>query len=129
MTGMPTPSKPVWQILVIDDEPAVCDAIKMMLQFDGHKVQTAHSAKEALALLEQATFDLVTTDYAMTGMKGDELAAIIKQRLPRQPIIMITAYAEMLKSTDEPLQVDDIISKPFLLTDLREAVAKVLPGG
>ena len=126
---MPTPSKPVWQILVIDDEPAVCDAIKMMLQFDGHKVQTAHSAKEALALLEQATFDLVTTDYAMTGMKGDELAAIIKQRLPRQPIIMITAYAEMLKSTDEPLQVDDIISKPFLLTDLREAVAKVLPGG
>ena len=117
------------QILVVDDEPAVCDAIKMMLQFDGHKVQTAHSAKEALALLEQATFDLVTTDYAMTGMKGDELAAIIKQRLPRQPIIMITAYAEMLKSTDEPLQVDDIISKPFLLTDLREAVAKVLPGG
>ena len=114
---------------MVDDEPAVSDAIKMMLKFDGHNVQTANGSKEALALLEQGKFDLIITDYSMPGMKGDELAAVIKQRLPHQPIIMITAYAEMLKSSGNPLAgVDCIISKPFLLEDLREAIAKVLPG-
>ena len=66
--------KPVWRILVVDDEPAISRAIKMMLEYDGHKVQTVHSGEEALSLLEQNQFDLVTTDFAMTGMKGDALA-------------------------------------------------------
>ena len=126
---MPTPGNQVWRILVVDDEPAVGDAIKMMLKFDGHAVQTASGSKEALSLLEQGKFDLIITDYSMPGMKGDELAAVIKQRLPHQPIIMITAYAEMLKSSSNPLPgVDFIISKPFSLADLREAIAGVLPG-
>ena len=126
---MPTSGNQVRRILVVDDEPAVCDAIKMMLKFDGHEVQTANGSKEALSLLEQGKFDLVTVDYAMVGMKGDELAAIIKQRLPHQPIIMITAYAEMLKSSGNSLPgVDRIISKPFLLADLRKAITEVLPG-
>ena len=126
---MPTPGNQVRQILVVDDEPAVCDAIKMMLKFDGHAVQTANGSKAVLSLLEQGKFDLIITDYSMPGMKGDELAAVIKQRLPHQPIIMITAYAEMLKSSGDPLPgVDFIISKPFSLADLREAIAGVLPG-
>ena len=126
---MPTPGNQVWRILVVDDEPAVGDAIKMMLKFDGHEVQTASGSKEALSLLEQDKFDLIITDYSMPGMKGDELAAVIKQRLPHQPIIMISAYAEMLKSSGNPLTgVDFMLSKPFFMADLREAVARVLPG-
>jgi CheY-like chemotaxis protein len=126
---MPAPGNQVRQILVVDDEPAVGDAIKMMLKFYGHAVQTANGSKEALSLLEQGKFDLIITDYSMPGMKGDELAAVIKQRLPHQPIIMISAYAEMLKSSANPLTgVDFIISKPFSLADLREALARVFPG-
>jgi CheY-like chemotaxis protein len=125
---MPASKNQVRRILVVDDEPAVGDAIKMMLKFDGHEVQTANGGKEALSLLEQGKFDLVTVDYAMVGMKGDELAAIIKQRLPHLPILMITAYAEMMKSSGSPLTgVDGIISTPFLLEDLRKAIAEVLP--
>jgi CheY-like chemotaxis protein len=41
------------QILVVDDEPTVCETIKMVLEHEGHKVQTANSGKEALVLLEQ----------------------------------------------------------------------------
>jgi len=126
---MPTPGNQVWRILVVDDEPAVGDAIKMMLKFDGHEVQTASGSKEALSLLEQDKFDLIITDYSMPGMKGDELAAVIKQRLHHQPIIMISAYAEMLKSYGNPLTgVDFMLSKPFFMADLREAVTRVLPG-
>jgi CheY-like chemotaxis protein len=116
------------RILVVDDEPFVCDAVKMMLAFDGHDVVTANDAKEALVVFEKNKFDLVITDFAMPGMKGDELAAAIKARSPRQPVVMITAYAEMLQSSGKKLPgVDFLVSKPFLLEHLREAISTVLP--
>ena len=119
---------PQRRILVVDDEPLVCDAVKMMLEFDGHEVQTAPGGKEALAALEKSKFDLVITDFEMPGMKGDELAAAIKVRDPGQPVVLITAYAEMLEASGNPLTgVDSLISKPFLLENLREAITKVSP--
>jgi CheY-like chemotaxis protein len=122
---MPVPKK---RILVVDDEPFVCDAVKMMLAFDGHDVVTTNDAKEALAVYDQDKFDLVITDYAMPGMKGDELAAAIKSKAPQQPVVMITAYAEMLQSSGKKLTgVDFLVSKPFLLEHLREAISSVLP--
>ena len=122
------PAFPQRRILVVDDEPFVCDAVKMMLNFDGHIVETASNGKEALAMFEKGKFDLVITDFAMPSMKGDELAAAIKARAPNQPVVMITAYAEMLQASGIPLKgVDFVISKPFLLENLREAIAKVAP--
>lgn len=109
-------------ILVADDEPQVVEAIKLLLEFDGHTVQTVPGAREALRALETGEFDLVFTDYAMPGMKGDELAAAIKERYPHQPIVMVTAYAEMLPPALPG--VDFIISKPFHLENLREAVTR-----
>ena len=123
---MTTPAFPQRHILVVDDEPLVCDAVKMMLDFDGHIVETVGSGKDALAMLEKSKFDLVITDFAMPVMKGDELAAAIKALDPKQPVVMITAYAEMLQASGNPLTgVDLVISKPFLLENLREAIAKV----
>ena len=69
---MSAPASPQRRILVVDDEPFVCDAVKMMLNFDGHTVETAHSAQDALAMFDQGKFDLVITDFAMPKMKGDE---------------------------------------------------------
>jgi two-component system response regulator AtoC len=120
---------PAKRILVVDDEPFVCDAVKMMLAFDGHDVATANSGKEALAMFEKGKYDIVITDFSMPVMKGDELAAAIKSRVPAQPVVMITAYAEMLQTSGNPLHgVDYLISKPFLLEDLRDAISKVLRG-
>src|SRR6059058_6436167 len=121
---------PQRRILVVDDEPFVCDAVKMMLSFDGHIVETASNGQEALALFDKGKFDVVITDFAMPNMKGDELAAAIKARAPKQPVVMITAYAEMLQSSRNPLTgVDFIISKPFLLENLRQAIAKTTHAG
>ena len=120
----PNPLPPK-RILVVDDEPFVCDAVKMMLRFDGHDVETASNGPDALALFDKGKFDLVITDFQMPIMKGDELAAAIKARVPGQPVVMITAYAEKLQSENHPLKgVDFIISKPFLLENLREAIAR-----
>lgn len=100
----------------------------MMLEFDGHQIATAANAKQALAALDHEKFDLIITDFEMPGMKGDELSAAIKSRDPQLPVVMITAYAEMLQASGNPLTgVDFCISKPFLLENLREAISKVAP--
>lgn len=113
------------RILVVDDEPLVCEAIKLMLDIDGHTVEAANGSEEALTIFKSGKFDLVFTDYTMPGMKGDELAVAIKAAAPLQPVIMITAHAEILRSMPG---VDFLVSKPFYLEQLREAIVKVLPG-
>jgi len=125
---MTPPPKVKRRILVVDDEPLVCEAVEMMLAFDGHTVETATSGAEALACLDRAPFDLVITDYAMPQMKGDELAQRIKQLNPALPVVMITAHAEVLESTGAPLPgIVLVISKPFMLETLREAISQACP--
>jgi CheY-like chemotaxis protein len=124
---MKTPENQRYRILVVDDEPDVRQAIKMMLEHDGHEVQTVDSGEAALAMLEHHTFDLITTDYSMAGMKGNQLAATIKQCRPGQPIIMVTAFAVDFHASGKPSGgVDYVLSKPFTLTELREAIAGVM---
>jgi CheY-like chemotaxis protein len=116
------------QILVVDDEPSVRGAIKMLLKHDGHEIRLADSGEAALAMFERDKFDLVITDYSMQGMKGAQLAVLIKQLRPDQPIIMITAFADEFKTYGKPpVGVDFIISKPFSQKELREAIIQVLP--
>lgn len=116
-----------YRILVVDDEPIVCDSIRMLLTFDGHSVRTAKSAKEALEVFDPSTVDLLITDYAMPGLPGTALAMTIRKTAPHLPVIMITAYAEMLEAWGADLDhVDRIVSKPFRLEDLRQALAEVV---
>jgi CheY-like chemotaxis protein len=113
------------KILVVDDEALVCEAIAMMLSFDGYEVATAGSGKAALALFAPGKFDLVTTDYMMPEINGAELARALKALAPDQPVIMITAHSDMLKSSGVPLTgVDQVVSKPFQFAELRAAIQK-----
>ncbi len=108
---------------MVDDETAVGETIKMVLEHDGYEVQVANNGPEALALLERSKFDLVTTDFSMLGMNGDTLAAAIKERVPKLPILMISANGAIAKAAGNPLLgVDLVISKPFTLEDLRQAI-------
>ena len=120
------------QRLALDDVHPLLVGVELVdppADFDGHVVETTSNPKDALAKIEQRSYDLVITDFAMPAMRGDELAAAIKSRRPGQPVALITAYAEMLQSTHREMPgVDFVISKPFLLENLREAVAKVTGG-
>jgi CheY-like chemotaxis protein len=116
-------------ILVVDDEPTVCQSVQMLLQGDGYIIEGARSGFEALALFEPGKFDMIFTDYLMPEMKGDQLAAAIKQLSPKQPVVMITAFPEKLQSSDCPLGgVDSFICKPFEVETLRAAIARFAPG-
>jgi CheY-like chemotaxis protein len=113
-------------ILIVDDEPFVRDSFRRLLQFDGHTVRVAASGSEALTLLREFRFDLVVTDYEMPVMKGDQLAIAIKAFLPSQPILMVSAYGEQLRSSSNLLAaVDAILTKPLQIEDLREAITRL----
>jgi CheY-like chemotaxis protein len=115
-------------ILVVDDEPLVRQTVQMLLQDEGCIVDEAESGAQALSMFEPGKFDMVFTDYCMPEMKGDQLAAAIKRRSPRQPIVMITAFPEKLTCSDCPLGgVDSFICKPFEAETLRTAIARFAP--
>ncbi len=114
------------RILVVDDDAGARQALKMLLALDGHAVCEAASGKEACWLFAPGDFDLVITDYAMPGMKGDELARTIKTIVPSQPILMVTAFVGNLVSDDNP--VDAILGKPYTLADLRLVISTALSG-
>lgn len=109
------------RILVVDDEPPVRDALRMLFECDGHQVETASGGNEALAKFSPGKYDVVTTDMRMPGMTGDQLADAIKAQVPQQPIIMISA-----NETTHYAAVDCLIPKPFTMATLRKALAAVL---
>lgn len=115
------------RILVVDDESIVRESIRRVIEFDGHSVDVASGAEEALAMLQRSYFDLVVTDYEMPVVKGDALAAAIKAIYPSLPVLLITAYGEQLRSAGKPLTaVDAIVGKPFGLDELRQVINALL---
>lgn len=115
------------RILVVDDEESVRVSLSLLLRLEGHLVDTASSAEEALATFRERRFDLVITDYSITGMDGPEFATAIKAHAQWCPVVMITAYAHTLPPT-LPC-VDAIVGKPFSSEELSNAIAKAMTTG
>jgi len=127
MSSVSKPSaRPKLRILVVDDERLVRESVNMLLSYDGHQVETANDGEDALRKLAAENFDVVITDFEMPKMRGDSLAVAIKARWPEQPIILLSAYGEIFKAEGKQLPgVDLILSKPFLLETLRQALVAV----
>ncbi len=84
---------------------------------------SATSPTEGLRLFETQAWDLVITDRTMPVMDGEQLAALIKERTPQLPILMITGYPE---SVIHPQLFVAILRKPFSSVDLLAHVARTL---
>ena len=116
------------QILVVDDEPLVCETVMMLLESEGHLVTRASSGQQALSLFRPGKFDLIFTDFFMPSMTGEQLTVAIKSQCPAQPVVMLTAYPEKLQAYGRPPSaVDLFIGKPFELDSLRAAITKFSP--
>jgi CheY-like chemotaxis protein len=114
-------------ILVVDDEPLVRQAITRLLRHCGHQVESVENGETALACLAQQTFDIVITDFSMPDMQGDELVQRIRQVLPAQLIIMSTAFIEEYKVFTQPAQrVDALLLKPFSIDELNGTIQRLL---
>jgi CheY-like chemotaxis protein len=86
-------SRPV--ILCIDDEDLGLEIRKMVLEREGFTVLTAKDGKSGISLFETEQIDAVVLDYAMPGMDGGQVAAILRARRPQIPIMMLSAYVAL----------------------------------
>jgi CheY-like chemotaxis protein len=119
---------PPKRILVVDDEPPVAETIRLVLTSSGHAVEVAVDAQQALGLYRAGKFDLVITDFSLPGMDGLDLAREVKRLCTTQPIIMITAYAQMMASDGETVpNIDFLMGKPFSVHQMREMLEKLFP--
>ena len=109
------------RILVCDDEPSVCTALKLLLGALGHEVEIAQCAEEALRVFDAQPFDVVVTDFFMPGMDGGELARAIKTRNHTVPVIMVTGSL----LAGPPGHVDAFLRKPFSVDEMRQAITQV----
>ena len=116
------------RILAIDDDPILLRSVRDALEADGHQLQTALGGQAgidafAAALGTEHAFELVITDLGMPRIDGRRVAAAIKEKSARTPIILLTGWGQrLIDEKDVPANVDRVLSKPPRLGLLRAAL-------
>ncbi len=116
------------RILVIDDEEALREGLKVYLELEGYDVCACHDAESAMAM-DLSDFDLILLDIMMDGMNGIDFAKIIRSRQETAdvPIIFLTAKDsedDMITGLD--IGADDYIAKPYSLRNVKARIEAVL---
>ncbi|MBI1361603.1 MAG: PAS domain S-box protein [Alphaproteobacteria bacterium] len=111
------------RVLAVDDDPLILMNLVAMLEDMGHSVLEASSGKEALALLDSATVDLIITDHAMPNMTGAQMAAQVRATQPDLPIVLATGYAALPANAEIDLPR---LPKPYSQADLARAISRVM---
>lgn len=83
------------RILVVDDEPSVTDALKLILTELGHRVDSAKTVAEATEFLKGSPYDLVFTDLRLPDGNGTDLLSLIKSDTPNTEVIVMTAHGSL----------------------------------
>jgi signal transduction histidine kinase/CheY-like chemotaxis protein len=113
------------RVLIVDDDPQVRHVTASFLTGFGHSTTEAADGETALRHLENERFDIVVADLAMPGMSGIDLAAEIRGRDPRLPVLILTGHAEAMQIPEDL----PVLAKPFRSADLAARVATLLDGG
>jgi len=90
------------RILVVDDDPHICQAIGIWLRQHGFRVSVADRGISGLAALEHSTFDLMIVDVFMPDMRGFESIRVFHHRAPAVPLIAISGSAFPDPETSAP---------------------------
>jgi signal transduction histidine kinase len=113
-------------ILVVDDELGPRESLKLILE-SAYEVVLARDGREALAQLTARAPDMVISDIRMPCLDGMELLHEVKRRDPDMPFVLLTGYGSF-DSVQEALRAGatDYLSKPYLVEDIRQTVARSL---
>ncbi len=118
------------RILLIDDEPMVCELVETMLSAAGHAVVVAANGRIGLEQLETSDIDLVLTDIIMPEVEGIEMVMTIRKRFPDKTIIAMSGGGragdmDFLAAARE-LGASAILRKPFTIKALNDAISEAL---
>lgn len=118
-------------ILVVDDDDQLRGSFEKILSMEGYGVRVAASGEAALAMLTDGTLpDAVIMDVRMPGLDGLATLRLLREKEPRLPIIIMTAYS----TTDSAIEATklgafDYILKPFDIPDVLALISKALEAG
>ena len=134
IAAVTTPSRPSakpspMRVLIVDDDPVLLKSLRDILEADDHSVTVSDGGQSGIEQFQRASaagnaFDIVITDLGMPYVDGRKVASSVKAVAPATPVIMLTGWGQRLVAEgDIPAHVDQVLSKPPKLKDLREALA------
>lgn len=112
-------------VLVVDDDPGILGMVAGVLELEGYAVRTAAGGDEALAILERERPAVILLDMRMPVTDGWAVAAAMKDRGLKVPVVVMTA-AQDARGWAEEIGADGYVAKPFAIDDLLEAVQAAL---
>jgi two-component system nitrogen regulation response regulator NtrX len=115
------------RILVVDDEPAIRDTMRMILEYDGHEVVLAGSGQEGLTQAERVSPDLVFLDIKMPGIDGLEVLTRLKAINETLPVVIVSAHGTAATALEAGRLgafrfIEKPLSKEHVLDAVREGV-------
>jgi DNA-binding response OmpR family regulator len=114
------------RILVVDDEPAIRDAVAYALEREGYDVRGAEDGETALRLARSQSFDAIILDIMLPGRSGTDVCRELRAE-SSVPIVMLTARGgEIDRIVGLELGADDYIGKPFSVSELVARVRAIL---
>jgi two-component system, OmpR family, response regulator MprA len=115
------------RVLVVDDEPAVRQAVQRALTFEGYEVSVAKEGSQALELLALQSVDAVVLDVLMPNLDGFEVCRRLRAAGDSTPVLMLTALGRVDdRVTGLDAGADDYLAKPFALQELLARVRALL---
>ena len=101
-------------ILVVDDERNIRNNLRMVLEAEGYKIDTASNGDDALLQVKDGRYDIVFVDIQMPKMDGLELLRYLRGLKPKMPVVMLTAYGTVRRAVEAmKLGAVDFLEKPF----------------
>ncbi len=120
----------VHRVLIVDDEQGVRGVLTEMLRAGGYPAESVSEGREALRALRTSTFDVMITDVRLPDISGLELLAVVRDKYPWLPVIVITGYAT-IDSTIKAMRLGavDYIPKPFTRDSVMASLELALQSG
>ena len=118
---------PKFRILVIDDEAAIRDSLRMTLEYEGYECLGAATGQEGLAMAEREAPDLVLLDVKMPGMDGIDVLERLRSMNESLPVVVVSGHGTISTAVEATKKgAFDFIEKPFasdrVLVSLRNAL-------
>jgi DNA-binding response OmpR family regulator len=111
------------KVLVVEDEAGIRNLLVRGLAEDGHEVEGAASAEDAMLMVNRSDYDAYLLDVLLPGLSGNELCRWLREQGGKQPILMLTARSglnDKLEGLDAG--ADDYLTKPFELAEVKARV-------
>jgi two-component system nitrogen regulation response regulator NtrX len=115
------------RILVIDDEPAIRDTMRMILEYEGHDVLLAASGQEGLTVAERERPDLVFVDVKMPGLDGLEVLGRLRAQNDSLPVVIVSAHGTAATALEAGRLgafrfIEKPLSKDYVIDAVREGL-------